>query len=108
MDGTDINHSDKNHNQTLLAAATDKGEVCVYKYPAPVDYNMKHVVGKGHSSHVTKVKFNKDSSYLFSAGGNDTAIMQWRISEGSDERQIFPLEKQLTSLKSKRTMGARR
>jgi len=82
MDGSDINHVDRNHDATIMATATDKGEVCLYKYPSPVDSNADHVVCKGHSSHVTKVKFNHNGQYLFSAGGNDTAIMQWKITQG--------------------------
>ena len=34
----------------------------------------------GHSSHVTKVEFTKDDSYLISAGGNDAAILQWTVN----------------------------
>jgi hypothetical protein len=39
---------------------------------------------KGHSSHVTKVKFGavagpKKEQYLFSTGGNDSAVIQWKL-----------------------------
>jgi hypothetical protein len=35
----------------------------------------------GHSSHVTKVRFTRGNTYLFSLGGNDTATMQWKITQ---------------------------
>ena len=35
---------------------------------------------RAHSSHVTKVRFSKDNTYLFSTGGNDTTVMQWKIN----------------------------
>ena len=34
----------------------------------------------GHSSHVTKVRFNTKNTYLMSLGGNDTSVMQWKIN----------------------------
>lgn len=82
MDGSDINYCDVNGDRRFIATATDKGEVCVYRYPADTDSNAQHIVGKGHSSHVTKVKFSGDSTRLYSAGGNDTAIIQWKVTKG--------------------------
>ena len=63
-----------------MATADDRGLVNVFKYPVPVDSPAKPVTGKGHSSHVTKVRFSKDDSYLYSVGGNDTTVMQWKIT----------------------------
>jgi microtubule-associated protein-like 6 len=37
------------------------------------------VKGYAHSSHVTKVRWSPQDNYIFSAGGNDTAIMQWKV-----------------------------
>lgn len=44
------------------------------RYPAPND-NADFVVGAGHSSHVTRVKLNRDGTRLYSVGGNDTALI---------------------------------
>lgn len=77
FDGSDINRVDRNHDHQIMATADDKGHISVYKYPSPIDRPADHIIAKGHSSHVTNVKFNKDSTYLFSTGGNDTAVMQW-------------------------------
>ncbi len=40
--------------------------------------SLHHTVG-GHSSVVTRVDFLADDSRLVSAGGRDTAIMQWAL-----------------------------
>lgn len=78
-DGSDINavcrsnqpHPDGYH---LVASADDFSKVKVFRYPS-VD-ESKAVEGRGHSSHVTQVKFSKDDAYLFSLGGNDTSVFQ--------------------------------
>ena len=86
MDGSDINHAARSNRPVngsqLLATADDFGKVSVYRYPCPED-RAKSVQGKGHSSHVTKVGFNSADTYLYSVGGNDTTVMQWKISAGS-------------------------
>jgi WD40 repeat protein len=62
----------------LIATADDSGKVNLYKYPSPVE-KSNAVQGSGHSSHVTKVRFSPKDNFLFSTGGNDTAVMQWKI-----------------------------
>jgi len=83
QDGSDINHADRSHKPVgdtqLLATADDSGKVNVYKYPSCVD-RSKAVMGSGHSSHVTKVRFSPKDNYLFSTGGNDSAVMQWKVT----------------------------
>jgi len=36
------------------------------------------VVGKGHSSHVTNVRFNSSDSHVLTTGGNDRSVFQWK------------------------------
>lgn len=63
MDGTDINAVDRsnlsygNKNMRLIVTSDDKGKVRLLEYPCLVK-NSDSVKGKGHSSHVTNVKFN--------------------------------------------------
>lgn len=84
MDGSDINavdrspieHSDGYH---VLASGDDRGKVKLWRFPSMIE-NSKSVVGNGHSSHVTMVKFSSDGKNIYSAGGNDQCIFQWRIS----------------------------
>ena len=37
------------------------------------------MVGQGHSSHITNVKFTKGDQYILTTGGADRTLMQWRI-----------------------------
>lgn len=33
-----------------------------------------------HSQHVVRVKFTEDGNYLFSIGGNDQSVLQWKLA----------------------------
>lgn len=97
-DGTDINAVDRSHSQKLLATADDFGRVSVFNYPVTEKVcanrisqyryaddclcwqGLPTVQGRGHSSHVTNVRFNSDDSYLLTTGGNDKSLFQWRVT----------------------------
>lgn len=81
MDGTDINAVDRSNSSyqgemKLLASGDDFGKVRLLEYPCIVK-NSQGVVGRGHSSHVTNVKFSRDDKVLISTGGEDQTILQW-------------------------------
>jgi len=82
MDGSDINHCDRSiephpDGYKLLASGDDFGQVKIFRYPS-MNLASEAVVCRGHSSHVTKVKFT-NSGYLVSTGGNDAAVIQWKL-----------------------------
>jgi len=52
----------------LLAAGNNSGKVCVYNFPCTIQ-NSNYVEGKGHSSHVTNVRWSNDDQYIVSVGG---------------------------------------
>ena len=84
-DGSDINSADRTtqphpDGYHLLATGDDFSLVKIFRYPSAED-NAEYVTGRGHSSHVTAVKFSKDDQYLYSAGGNDTCVFQWKITK---------------------------
>ena len=88
LDGSDINSADRSNNQHvdgyyMLAIGDDLGKVKVYRYPC-TEEGSEAVVGLGHSSHVTKVKFSRDDTHLLTAGGNDTCIFQWKVNTGDE------------------------
>lgn len=56
-------------DQKLIASGDDWGLVCVYNNPC-LDKHKCNMY-RGHSEHVTNVKFAQGSKYLFSAGGQD-------------------------------------
>ena len=72
--GDFTNETVHGYDYQLLAAGNDLGQVTLMRYPAPND-NADFVVGAGHSSHVTRVKLNRDGTRLYSVGGNDTALI---------------------------------
>ena len=77
MDGTEIYHCDSSKvphidGYRMLASADEFGKVRIFRYPCMVEPSQS-LVCKGHSSHVTRVKFG--THHLFSAGGNDQTLM---------------------------------
>lgn len=97
MDGTDVNHSARSSDCSLLVTADDFGKVKLYNYPVCQprvrNYHYLHTyllkfiffqslchVMSGHSSHVTHVEFLQEDSRIVSTGGKDMSVMQWRLS----------------------------
>jgi len=83
-DGTDINAVHRSQKGDLLASADDHGQVKLFRYPCPLQGESDKGRGQfhasnGHSSHVTNVRFNSNDTMLFSTGGNDRAIFQWKL-----------------------------
>lgn len=86
-DGSDINAIDRNSEGTLIATSDDFGKVKLFNYPCPKK-NSSFQNSLGHSSHVTNVRFVKNSNFLISTGGNDKSIFIWAI-DGEDMEQDF-------------------
>ncbi|TYZ57872.1 hypothetical protein PybrP1_010272 [[Pythium] brassicae (nom. inval.)] len=78
-DGTDINAVCASGSRTLLAAGDDSSLVKIFRFPCTVK-GSKFVSGRGHSSHVTNVRFSYDDKFLLSTGGNDRSVFQWKLS----------------------------
>jgi WD40 repeat protein len=64
----------------LLQNANELLAKCEYnnRYPC-IGARAEAVVGFGHSSHVTNVKFSHDQSRVVTTGGNDGCILQWAV-----------------------------
>ena len=77
-DGQFINSCDRSPNGKLLATSDDDGEVKIFRYPVAQE-NSKFNAYKGHSSHVTTVRFNASSEYVVSVGGNDKCLFMWKV-----------------------------
>lgn len=84
-DGTDINAVDRskkkfgNNEYQILASSDDFGMVKLLRYPC-LDKHTESVIGKGHSSHVTNVRFTADDQKVISVGGDDQCVFQWVIT----------------------------
>lgn len=82
--GSDINYVARSHGKTssgyyLLAQADDFSKVRLLKFPSIVKPS-EGVIGCGHSSHVTNVKWAPKDDYLFSSGGDDQCVFQWKVT----------------------------
>ena len=82
--GDDINYVCRSSGKPtgeyeLLAVADDFGKVKLMRYPS-LQKGSKAVVGVGHSSHVTCVKFSPNDELLVSTGGEDNCVFQWRVA----------------------------
>ena len=85
-DGTDVNACCRNQDGTVLATSDDFGKVNLYRYPSYVK-KAAHNTYKGHSSHVTNVRFSAKEDFVISTGGNDKAIIQWKFIDNKKERE---------------------
>ena len=100
---SDVNAVDRDPHCKYLASSEDSGEVHIYRYPA-VTAGAQSVTLKGHSSHVTNVRWSKAASpraaaagaigggrdrdrgsgvygNLVSVGGNDKCVFVWDVYE---------------------------
>ena len=72
-DGTHINGVAGSSDGKLLACGDDYGLVTLFRDPARIGAKPRSY--RGHSEHVTRVKFSE--RLLWSVGGYDQTLMQW-------------------------------
>jgi WD40 repeat protein len=75
-DGTHINGVNGSKSGMLIAAGDDYGLVQIYRNPAREGAQPRSM--RGHSEHVTRVAFSNNDDFLFSIGGYDQTLMQWK------------------------------
>ena len=75
-DGTHVNGVEFSKDGTLIATGDDYGLVNIFRNPCR--NGSKPISLRGHSEHVVRVQFTEDDSYLFSVGGYDQTLMQWK------------------------------
>jgi len=76
-DGTDLNDTALTSDSTLIASGDDFGTVRLHNYPA-VDPEACRTYN-GHAEFVVGLDFLADDSYLFTVGGADMSIFQWKL-----------------------------
>lgn len=75
-DGSHINYVDFSHDGLLIATGDDYGLVNIFRNPARKGHQAISL--RGHSEHVVRVCFSADDQHLFSIGGFDQTLMQWK------------------------------
>lgn len=93
-DFTDVNAVCRSQSQRFLATAEDSGLVKLFRYPCTVE-RAQYNEYRGHSSHVTKVKFSADERYVITTGGNDKTVIVWETDFGFDGAE--PAEEEVIS-----------
>jgi WD40 repeat protein len=80
-DGTHINGVDINENQTVICAGDDYGLVQIFRNPCRKGSMPRSY--RAHSEHVVRAKFGRGglAGYLFSVGGYDQTMLQWKKVE---------------------------
>lgn len=76
IDYTHINRVHRSPDGHMVASGNDWGLVEIHGFPN--SEGAKSVAYRGHSEHVMNVKWSKNGDHLFSVGGYDQAIMQWK------------------------------
>merc|ERR1711865_405993 len=94
--GTDINALDRSASQKLIATSDDYGKLKLFRYPC-LTKGCGAAEFRGHSSHVTNVKFSLGDTHLISTGGNDKCVFQWKLDideevEDGAEPEVIPEE----------------
>ena len=79
-DGSDINSVDRSNQKNYLVTGDDFSKVKLFKYPV-CEKKQIYNSYKGHSSHVTGVKWSFDDKYIISTGGLEKSIIQWATDD---------------------------
>ena len=68
-----MNCVEESKDHVLIATSDDFGLMNIYRNPV----KEKHLARsyRGHSEHVTNLKFNSDGEYLISTGGGDMTVI---------------------------------
>lgn len=74
-DGTHINGVSVSKDGALMATGDDYGLFNLFRNPCIKGRPRSY---RGHSEHVVRVAFNNDDSYVYSIGGYDQTMMQWK------------------------------
>ncbi|XP_048575751.1 echinoderm microtubule-associated protein-like 6 [Nematostella vectensis] len=90
-DVTDVNATARTEDYKLLASGDDFGMVKLFEYPVSNRAARFHQY-KGHSSHVTNVRWSHDDRVLVSTGGLDTSVLIWERVKAEDDDSIDVVE----------------
>ena len=78
-DGTHVNQVQISPDNQLIVSCDAWGLINVFRNPA-VDNSHAAKSYTGHSEHVVRAAFTPDSQRMFTIGGQDKALIQWKRS----------------------------
>ena len=102
-DGSDINAVDRSNSKRYLVTGDDFSKINLFRYPA---CHQKQIYNsyKGHSSHVTNIKFTYDDKFVISTGGLEKSIIQRFCEEQQDLNYDLSPEDEGDEVKEKNVM----
>ena len=68
----------RSHSRDLIATVDNFGRLRVFVCPVYKE-QPNFILRYGHSADVQNVKFSCDDSYIFTSGGTDGCILQWKV-----------------------------
>lgn len=77
-DSTMYNACDAAPDVKLVATTDDRGNLKLFEYPA-ITKGAHSLSYRAHVSQVMNTKFNKNREYIFTAGGPDRVLCQWKV-----------------------------
>jgi microtubule-associated protein-like 6 len=82
-DGLDVNSLDRSNSKKYLVTADDFSSVKLFKYPVCLKKQIYNKY-KGHSSHVTSIKWMYDDRFVVSTGGLEKSVIQCTFEDSPD------------------------
>ncbi len=76
-DGSQVSSVSRSHARDLIAAVDNYGRLRVYVCPV-IKEDPNYILCNFHTSNARKCTFSCDDSYLFTSGGTDGCIAQWK------------------------------
>lgn len=76
-DKTHINDVEASIDNSVIFSADDFGLVNAFQWPDPKVADSRSYCG--HSEHVSRIQITPDQQRIFSVGGEDKTLIQWRI-----------------------------
>jgi microtubule-associated protein-like 6 len=77
-DGGEVNSVDRSPDGQYVVTGCDNKRVNLYAYPCTKD-EAKFISSKGHSEHITKVRYTFDGKSIISIGGLDKTILKFDL-----------------------------
>jgi WD40 repeat protein len=76
-DGSHINGVDRSQDGSLVATSDDFGLLNIFRYPIMSNKHKARSYG-GHSEHVVRALFTPAADRIFTIGGYDKTVIQWK------------------------------
>lgn len=77
-DKTHVNGVARSKDMTTLFSVDDFGLINAFNWPAPTVKDARSYCA--HSEHVTRCMLSPDQSHIFTTGGEDKTLIQWKVT----------------------------